>query len=370
MPRSSTALRTRTTALLAALTAAALSPATRAQSTEILAIIGDAAPDANGSFLGLGSPALNDAGQAAFFGSFTGTAGGSSDDTGLFRSDGTSGALTQLAREGQAAPDNNGSLSSYSAPALNDAGQAAFFGILTGTAGGSSDDLGIFRSDGSSGGLTQLAREGQAAPDNNGSFSGFGNPALNDAGQAAFVSTLTGTAGGSSDNGGIFRSDGSSGGLTQLAREGQAAPDNNGSFSGFNSSVALNDAGQAAFTGFLTGTAGGGSDNSGLFRGDGTSGGLTQLAREGQAAPDNNGSFSSFGNPALNDAGQAAFVSTLTGTAGGSSDDFGIFRSDGSSGGLTQLAREGQAAPDNNGSFSGFGNPALNDAGQAAFVST
>ncbi|MEM1213175.1 MAG: choice-of-anchor tandem repeat NxxGxxAF-containing protein, partial [Planctomycetota bacterium] len=127
--------------------------------------------------------------------------------------------------------------------------------------------------------LTQLAREGQAAPDNNGSFSGFGNPALNDAGQAAFVSTLTGTAGGTSDDFGIFRSDGSSGGLTQLAREGQAAPDNNGSFLSFNT-PALNDAGQAVFRGRLTGTAGGSSDDRGLYFYDDLLG-LIQIAREG-----------------------------------------------------------------------------------------
>ena len=326
--------------------------------TTVVADTTTAAPDGNGSFSSFGfDVALNDAGQAAFRGGLTGTSGGFNDDSGIFRGDGTT--LTQIARAGQAAPDNNGSLSNFSStPALNDAGQAAFVGFLAGTSGGLSDDRGIFRGDG--GTLTQVARAGQAAPDNNGSFSDFDNPALNDAGQAAFFGSLAGTTGGGSDNEGLFRGDGTT--LTQIVRRGQAAPDGNGSFSFFGS-PALNDAGQVAFNGSLTGTSGGFNDDSGIFRGDGTT--LTQVARAGQAAPDGNGSFSDFFSPVLNDVGQAAFVGFLTGTSGGFSDDLGFFRGDGTT--LTQIVRRGQAAPDGNGSFSDFFSPALNDAGQVAF---
>ena len=316
---------------------------------------GQAAPDGNGTFSFFGDvPALNGAGQAAFEATFAGTSGGSNDNSGIFR--GSGGAITRVAREGQAAPDSNGTFSSFNDPALNDAGQAVFKSFLVGTSGGNSDNSGIFR--GSGGAITQVAREGQAAPDGNGTFSFFSDAsALNSAGQAAFDASLTGTSGGNSDDSGIFR--GSGGVITQVAREGQAAPNGNGAFSSFND-PALNGAGQAAFDASLTGTSGGTNDNSGIFRGSG--GAITRIAREGQAAPDGNGTFASFNDPALNGAGQVAFEAFLTGT----SESNGIFR--GSGGVITQVARDGQAAPDGNGVFSNFLDElALNDAGQVVF---
>ncbi len=326
--------------------------------TQVVVQTGDAAPDANGSFFRFADPpALNDAGQAAFLANLTGTSGGGSDDIGIFRGDGTT--LVQIAREGDAAPDANGSFLNFTFPVLNNAGQATFVGFLTGSRVGISDSSGIFRGDGTT--LVQIVRKGEAAPDANGSFSSLVIPAFNDAGQAAFLSFLTRTSGGNSDDRGIFRGDGTT--LVQIVREGDAAPDANGNFSSFNS-PALNDAGQVAFSGSLTGTSGGGSDDRGIFWGDGAT--LTRIAREGEAAPDANGNFLLFSDPTLNNAGQAAFWGSLTGTSGGGSDDAGLFRGDGAT--LVQIVRKGDAAPDANGSFSGFADPpALNDAGQAAF---
>ncbi len=341
-------------------------------STRVVVVSGDAAPDGNGSFAAFGAPALNDAGQAAFTGYLTGTSGGESDNSGIFRGDGAT--VTQIAREGQVAPDGHGTFRLFLrlAPALNDAGEVAFYGVGIDTSGGSGGTVGIFRGSGTT--LTQIARAGQTAPDGNGSFSTFSvgptsMPELNDAGQAAFVSRLTGTSGGVSGAIGIFRGDGTT--LTQIARAGQAAPDGEGSFGGFFGDLELNDAGQAAFSGYLTGTSGGESDNTGIFRDDGAT--VTQIAREGQVAPDGNGSFSDFRGRLdslrirLNDSGQVAFLNRLTGTSGGSSDDLGIFRGDGAT--LTQIARTGQTAPDGNGSFSSLRALSLNNAGQAAFLS-
>ena len=311
----------------------------------------------NGTFSSFGDHEFNNSGQAAFFGSLTGTSGGSGDDGGVFR--GSGGSITQIVREGQSAPDANGTFAFLGRPSLNESGQAAFVGFLTGTSGGSSDNDGIFR--GSGGSITQISREGQSAPDANGTFSSFFNYVLNDSGQVAFRADLTGTSGGASDGGGIFR--GSGGSITQISREGQSAPDANGTFFSFNSLV-FNNSGQAAFSAGLTGTSGGSSDNSGIFRGSG--GSITQIAREGQSAPDANGTFVFFGSPTLNDSGQVAFRADLTGTSGGDSDDSGIFR--GSGGSITQIARKGQSAPDANGTFSSFFNYELNNAGQAAFL--
>ncbi|NOZ40850.1 MAG: hypothetical protein GXP24_11575, partial [Planctomycetes bacterium] len=339
-----------------------------AQTTTVVVQKSQAAPDGNGTFSQFRSPTLNDAGQAAFLASLTGTSGGSSDDFGIFLGDGA-GGLTQIARTGQAAPDSNGTFSDFDFgdPALNNAGQAAFAVRLTGVSGGSSDEFGIFFGD-EAGGLTQIARTGQAAPDGNGTLSRFSNfPAFNDAGQAVFVGFLADSDGELTGGFGYFRGDGVTG-PTRIARTGQAAPDGNGTFSGLSIAgrkfrPALNSTGEAAFLARLTG-------GSGIFRGDSLNN-LTQIARTGQAAPDGNGTFSDsgLGDPAFNNAGQAAFLARLTGVSGGSNDEFGIFLGDGASG-LTQIARTGQAAPNGNGTFSGFGfgDPALNNAGQAAFL--
>ena len=268
-----------------------------------------------------------------------GTTGGSFDNTGIYS--GSGGALTQIVRKGQAAPDGNGAYLSIGLPILNDSGAIAFSSTLTGTSGGSADASGIFRGNGES--ITQIARKGQIVPDGNGLFSNLnGQLSMNSAGAVAFYSGLTGTAGGSTDDTGIFR--GSGGSITQIAREGQAAPDGNGSFSTLISPT-VNDSGTVAFRSFLSGTSGGPFDNSGIFLGSG--GNISQLAREGQVAPDGNGLFSSFNQLTINNLGAVAFGSDFTSTSGGSTDNSGIFLY--GDGNITQIAREGQAAPDGNG---------------------
>ena len=49
---------------------------------------------------------------------------------------GQDGRTDVIAQTGDAAPDANGTFSSFSAPVLNAGGQAAFRGLLTGTTGG------------------------------------------------------------------------------------------------------------------------------------------------------------------------------------------------------------------------------------------
>jgi hypothetical protein len=316
---------------------------------------GQAAPDGNGTFLIFGDPALGASGEAAFFATLTGTSGATNDNEGIFS--GTGGAVTQIAREGQAAPDGNGTFASFGDPALGASGEAAFVARHTGTSGGSSDDRGIFR--GTGGAVTQIAREGQAAPDGNGTFSTiFFDPALNASGEAAFYASLTGATPGTDT--GIFG--GTGGAVTQIARAGQAAPDGNGTFSGFNNDLALNDSGQAAFVASVAGIQG---NFGGIFRG--TGGALTQIVRDGQAAPDGNGVFSFLVVPSLGASGEVAFSANLTGTSGGESDDEGIFL--GTGGAVTQIVRDGQAAPDGNGTFTSlsFSSPALGASGEAAF---
>ena len=320
---------------------------------------GQTVPGGNGTYSVFAPPAINEAGQVAFFVLLTGSTGGATDNEGIFL--GSGGTVTQIAREGQTVPGGNGTYGNMTTdPAFNDAGQVAFVSTLTGTSGGNTDNDGLFRGEG--GTVTQIARKGQTVPGGNGSYLDFFRHSLNDAGQVVFIAPLTGTSGGTTDNQGIFR--GSGGTVTQIARKGQTVPGGNGTYSSFLTSSVLNDAGQVAFLAPLTGTSGGSADNSGLFLGSG--GTVAQIAREGQTVPGGNGTYLIFEDLVLNDAGQVAFSAVLTGTSGGNTDNEGIFR--GSGGTVTQIARKGQTVPGGNGTYSSFINStALNDAGLVAF---
>ena len=333
--------------------------------TETIALTGDSTPDGNGTYLWLGYPsldilpALNDDGNIAFWSWLTGTSGLDSDDTGVFL--GSSTSVIRVAREGQSVPDGNGVYRDFGGPVINNLGQVAFLSLLDGTSGGGADNGGAFRGNGVT--VTRIARFGQAAPDANGVFADFESLGLNDTGDVSTWAAFGTTGGGSADNTGVIRGDGVT--LTDIVREGDPAPDANGTFSDFISSldIGLNDFGQTAFRAFLTGASGGAGE--GIFRGAG--GALTEIVRTGQLAPDTNGQFSEFGNPALNNSGQAAMLAALTGTSGSSADNEGVFRGDGVS--LVQIVRKGIAAPDANGVLNAFGSPVINASGQVAFIS-
>ncbi len=329
---------------------------------DVVAVTGDAVPNGNGAFTTFSVPTLNEVGQVAFSNVLS-DPNSSNDIASVYRGDST-GNLVELARSGDAAPDGNGIFSSFGFPSLNDSGQSAFRTGLTGTVGASSDDTGIFRSDGT-GNVVQIFREGDAAPDGNGTLSNIGSDSdLSNAGDALFSGLLNGTSGGNTDRFGIFRSDGTSSPV-RIARAGDAAPDGNGTFSGF-SQPRLNNAGKATFIGFLANTSNGGDDDTGFFIGDGI-GGPSQIVRGGEEAPDGNGTFAAFSRTHdLNDGGQIAFVGFFSGTSAGTGDDEGIFVGDDSTSPI-QIARAGQSVPNGNGVFTGFGPPRLNDNGQTVF---
>jgi hypothetical protein len=321
----------------------------------VIVSTGDASPDGNGTISYLDTPVLNDSGQVVLDVDLESTVGGLLDDAGIFL--GTGGGLTQVVREGQAAPDANGTFSGPSAARLNDSGQVAFEAYLAGTSGAPNDNEGVFR--GAGGPVVRVVRAGQACPDGNGVFNYFEDYDINNSGQVMVHAMLSNT----SDNSGIFLE--SSGVVTRVVRKNQAVPDGNGVYSMLYD-PALNDQGQVVFFANLAGTSGGSADNGGIFRGSG--GLVTRIAREGQPAPDGIGTFSAFGlTYALNDSGRAAFVGYLDGTVGGASDNSGVFS--GFGGALTQIARRGQLAPDGNGVFGDFAHPLINNVGQAVFRS-
>ena len=325
-----------------------------------IAYTGEAPPDANGYFNTFHEPAALNTSNQIFLANLTSTLGGSSDNVGIYQLSG--GVLTQLARKGQPATPESGTFQGLANAAIpvNRSGQTAFTGTT------SSNIVALFRSTGAT--LTRLAWYNEPSPDGNGTLGNlFTGATLNNNGQVAFFSTIF-----SSTNSSSFAcllADGNS--LKVLTRSQQASPDGNGVFLLFpNELPAINDNGQMAFVANLTGTSGGSADNEGLYRTDGNT--TVQLVRKGQFVPNGNGRFLDFGQSyvANNNGGQVAFFADLTGTTGGSSDNAGIFLADGNT--VTQLARKGQSAPDTNGVYSTFGlnRPALNNKGQVAFRAT
>ncbi len=358
---------------------------------EIVAISGNPSPDGNGTFLSFGTPVLA-RGGLAFTATLTGTTLGQNDNRGIYRYR-PGEPLTRIARKGQAPVDGNGTFFDFNVPAIA-VGGVTFVASLAGTSGGLNDNLGYFRGNGGAvtpivrkgqptpdgngvflsipslasngklqdafdaqftqqgqpqrrgvftafdGTLTEIARSGQTAP-GGGIFTDFGGPSLSPFGEAAFRAFTTTTPG-------IFRG-GEFSALAQIARGGQPAPDGNGVFGDFG--VLASSAVRVAFYASLTGTSGGGSDDSGIFLGDGV-GPLGQIVREGQSAPVD-GVFSDFGALAVDFGAGVAFQAFLRETSGGITDNEGLFI--GFRGGpITQIVRKGQPAPDGNGTFFAF----------------
>lgn len=323
---------------------AALTPATAAHAEfQVIAAAGDATPEGEGAFDGFEPPALNDNGQAAFSADVV-PSGGGDDSEGIYL--GGASSLENIVRGGHPTPSGDGVFDEFSNPTLNGSGQVAFSAELSGTSG--EGDEGLYR--GGSDSVVQLARAGQPGPDGEGVFANdFGDePPLNDAGQAAVIVDQIVDIDGTEEET-IFRGDGGS--ATTIARRGGELDNVN--------QPAINDAGQVAFDATTSAAVG---DNV-LLRDDGAV--RTQIVRQDDPTPSGDGDFQGFGDPALNDAGELAFVASLTNTSDDSSNDGGVFRSDGAS--HAEIAREGDPAPGGDGELRFFSAPAINESGQTAF---
>lgn len=219
---------------------------------------------------------------------------------GIFRSDGTN--TVAIARE-DIAPPTGGSFVLFANPGINDRGQVAFFSEMT----GGSADFGVFRGDG--GELTPVFVSNQLAP-GGATFNDFGFPVINRHGQVATSASLKNSA----SSIGVFVGDGTN--AVAIALEGQAAPkggiyrDPTGRLT-FRSAVKLNDRGEVAFDAALTG----GTNPVGLFRGDGVQ--TTTIALAKSTAPGTTGTFASFRDFKLLNDGRVVFIASLTLGVGG-----------------------------------------------------
>jgi len=275
------------------------------------------------SFDFLSTPRLNNLGNTAFFGRLTGTGVDSTNDR-VILSEGGGNGLEIIVREGESAPGTpsgvNFSGSPNNGPQFNNGGEIAFRDVLRGTGVDDTNNVGIF-SGGGGNGLQLIARDGDNVPGMpiGITFSLLGEPILNGAGEIAFAGSFDGA--GDNDRG-IFRRGGGNG-LELVVREGDAAGMPIGAnLSGFNSfSLSLNGAGEIAFIGFLTGPGINFDNNIGIFSESGGNG-LKLIARTGDNAPgtQNGVYFNTFTTPVLNGAGQIAFRSSLAGVGVDDSD--------------------------------------------------
>lgn len=308
--------------------------------------------------------ALNNQGEVAFDTFLTGSGVTLADIGAIFSNGGGTSSL--VARGGDAAPGAGDGVSftsfAFSDPVLNNQGEIAFQADLTGSGVTGTNNTAIFSDAG--GVLSLVAREGDSAPGTGGgeTFSGpFRSVSLNDQGEVAFEALV-----GPGVNEGIFSNAG--GTLSLVVRDGDAAPGvgDGVSFIALDAPV-LNNQGEVAFTGFLTGPDITSSNRSAIF--SNTGGDLSLAVREGDAAPgtEDGTSFDSLGDAELNDQGEIAFQAELRGDGVTNLNNSAIFSDAG--GTLSLVARTGDAAPGTEDGvlFAFFGDPALNNQGEIAF---
>ncbi|BBO32810.1 hypothetical protein PLANPX_2422 [Lacipirellula parvula] len=342
---------------------------------QLVSRAGDVAPGMSEGEIVLGyfsGPILNDAGQVAYHALLEGRRSAA-----IFAGPLTGPQL--MSREGDAAPGTPAGVkySSFFAssfntdpPVVNDSGQAAYCAKLIGSGLTSANDTAIYA--GLLGSPQLVARTGDAAPGTPAGvkYSSVGTPALNDAGWVAHVAGLTGSGVTSANDEALFAGPG--GALQLVARKGDNAP-------GVPASVkyealsppALNDAGQVAYHAVLTGSGVTVANDRAIYAGSRTAPQL--VARTGDAAPGmpagvTYASLSLSLLPVLNDAGQVAYTARLKGSGVTASNDAAVYA--GLPGAPHLIAREGEPAPGTPAgiTYASFLTPALNDAGQTAFL--
>ena len=91
---------------------------------------------------------------------------------------------------------------------------------------------------------------------------------------------------------------------------------------------------------------------------------VKEVVREGDVTPDLNGNFGSFSGIGVADGGRVVFSSQLTGTLGGTTDNYGVYTY--GPDGLTEIIRTGEDIPDLGGTVYFLVSMALNANGEVA----
>ncbi len=256
-----------------------------------IALTGDAAPGAGGTYSSFGDPSINGSGETAFFA----VVSGGSASAGMFIDSG--GSQTAVALVGDLAPGaGGGTYAGFGDHSLNASGDLAFFASIS----GGTVSSGIFLASG--GTHTTVALAGDPAPGTGGgTYLGFADPSLNASSGVAFLATVTG----GTVNRGVFFD---SGGIqTAIALEGDPAPGTGGGTYFFFGSPVLVSSGDVAFRANLSG----GTVGQAIFVDSG--GTQAALALAGDPAPDSGGgSYSFFDRPRIVGS-EAVFRANLVG---------------------------------------------------------
>ena len=335
---------------------------------QIVASQGVAAPGTTAQFSSFNPAIINDLGDVAFYATLQG------GDINLFNSQGIwlgrQNNINLIARSSDPAPGLGSSATFFSfdsnSTVNNDQGQVAFEAQALGTGINPNQNHGIWV--GAPGNVHLVAMEGTPAVSTGASFIGIGNPVLNSLGDVAFKSTL-GPGLDSSQNVGVF--DTSGGSVKLVARAGFIAPGTSSGtlFQNQFSNPVMNDSGNVAFLTDTTHVTYELTPDNGIwvFR----NGSLQKVAMTGDTAPGTSQQFHlAFGAPVINAQGRVAFTANLSGPNPSGTDNFSIW-SEGRTGALEMVAREGQQAPGLPGGFvfsSTFKDPTINSSGRIAFM--
>jgi hypothetical protein len=311
---------------------------------------------------------------------------GEDDGEGIFL--GGKGGLSQVIRFGEAAPGGGtfGGFGSFSPSTINDSGDAAFAFGLNPLSFPIELNAGVYRYDHASGQVTAVLVPGVTAAPGGGTFQGTAfHPALNNAGDLVFTGLVPATIGPGAPLGlglGIFVAD-QQGHLAQVVRPGDPAP--GGSVFDFAQNPSIDDRGDVAFGAHVAADPriGLGQDlpitifsAESVYVRDGRTGAIQSIAHQGDAIPASagGGTFDYAYSPVLNSRGQVLFDAGLRGTSSGAvingvpADSQAIFLWSG--GELLSIARQGDAMPGGGHLVSASFNPGnydLNNSGDVAF---
>ncbi len=279
---------------------------------------GVAAAPAGTEFDGVGNPAMNTSGDIAFTGSLkVGVGGVTAFDHGGIWCQTAGGPLRIVARQGDDLPNPPpgfapGSVQ-YGAnltglPLINAGGQVAFvaqtnWGYM------------LFAESHTMAPPRVVAYQGQLAPGlGNVMFDSFQSWTINNDGNLAFLAKLTGAGVNTTNEQSTWVEDG--GALHMIARTGDPAP--GGGHYGYLYPPAVSGAGEAAFGAFLVQGIDGVdfTNDFGIYKYTTPAGAVQLVVRDGMDAPGMPAGVTfvlGVFNPSINDAGQVAFYSSLTG---------------------------------------------------------
>ena len=213
--------------------------------------------------------------------------------------------------------------------------------------------------------LALSGRQAPGAPAGVTFIAGFGAPSISSAGQAVFTGILTGPGVGSDNDWGVYT--GTPGAMFEAMREGEAAPGAGGAsyFSPFGS-PAIGADGRVVFKSLLTGAGVTALNDTGFYTWG--AGSNSAVARKGDPAPGAGGATFGLIDPfMLSNGSRIAFNCLLAGAGVTSNNDGAVFA--GTHSALSMLAREGDPAPGIGGGavYAAVGPPRTSDVGSTVF---